>query len=64
MELKDFFILNMKYDTLPVKHYKCKLEYDQFTGDYDCGYKTKLICEECKYGCGGKKDPEAKVNQA
>ena len=43
------------------KHHKCKLIYDQFTGDYDCGYNTILVCEECKYGLGHK-NPEAKCN--
>tara|TARA_R110001583_G_scaffold109400_2_gene258132 strand:- start:12484 stop:12678 length:195 start_codon:yes stop_codon:yes gene_type:complete len=62
MQLRDFFILNMKHDAGVAKHHKCKLTYDPFTGDYDCGYKTNLACEDCKYGCGGKKDPEAKVN--
>lgn len=30
--------------------------------DHDCGYKTTIDCDECKYG-GGRKNPEAKVNQ-
>ena len=63
MTYKDFVIFNMKYDNLPIKHHLCKLEYDQFTGDYDCGYKTTLTCEDCKYGVG-KKDPQTKANTA
>ena len=30
--------------------------------DYECGYNTKIDCDECKFG-GGRKNPEAKVNQ-
>lgn len=30
--------------------------------DYDCGYVTKISCDECKYGVG-RKDPAAKCNQ-
>ena len=44
------------------KHQKCLGYYDEFSGDYDCEYKSTLTCEECKYGLG-KKDPEAKCNQ-
>jgi len=44
------------------KHPKCLGYYDEFSGDYDCEYGTKLICEDCKYGMG-RKDPEAKCNQ-
>ena len=62
MVYKDFIILNVKHDVLPIKHHKCKLTYDPFTGDYDCGYQTNLTCDECKYGVG-KKDPQAKVNK-
>jgi hypothetical protein len=40
------------------------LGYSDREGDYDCGYQTIIICEECKYsGCGGRKDPAAKRNQ-
>lgn len=46
----------------PKKHPKCLGTYDEWNGDYDCGYYTKLLCEECKYGLG-RKDPEAKCNQ-
>ena len=45
------------------KHPKCEGWYDEFRGDYDCGYATKLTCEECKYGVG-RNDPEAKCNAA
>jgi len=32
--------------------------------EYECGYFTKIECEDCKYGMqGGRKDPEAKCNQ-
>ncbi len=46
------------------RHPKC-LGYTTNTMDgyeSDCGYRTTLTCEECKYGLG-KKDPEAKINQ-
>lgn len=48
------------------RHPKCAGERDHL-GDYDCGYDTVLVCEDCKYGGmsgrRGGKDPEAKVNQ-
>lgn len=44
------------------KHPKCLGSYDEWQGDWDCGYYTKLSCEECKYGLG-RKDPEAKYTQ-
>ena len=44
------------------QHPKCEGYRDDMTGEYDCGYDTKIICEDCKYGCG-KKDPEAACNQ-
>ena len=32
--------------------------------DFDCGYYTTIDCKDCKYGKhGGRKDPEAKINQ-
>jgi len=41
--------------------------YKYFTDcgyEFDCGYDTTIECEECKYGsCGGRKNPEAKINQ-
>lgn len=43
------------------KHPKCE-GYKTHEGDYDCGYNTTLMCEECKYGLGHK-DPEANCNQ-
>ena len=49
---------------IPEKHPKCK-GYKSWTScgyEYDCGYETDLICEDCKYGMG-RKDPEAKCNQ-
>jgi len=46
------------------KHPKCLGSYDSFTGEYDCGYESILICEDCKYNkTGGRKDPAAKCNQ-
>jgi hypothetical protein len=45
------------------RHPKCKGSYDAYTGEYECGYDTSLICEDCKYGIG-REDPEAKCNQA
>lgn len=41
---------------------RCRLTHDPYTGDYDCEYRTSLLCEECKYGMGTR-DPEAKCNQ-
>jgi len=61
-------MINLKIDTYKgdkeekTKHPKCLGYYDEFSGDYDCEYGTKLICEECKYGMG-RKDPEANCNQ-
>lgn len=43
------------------KHPKCKGKYDAMNGDYDCGYRTAITCDDCKYGAG-RKDPEAKCN--
>ncbi len=35
-------------------------------GFEDCGYNTMISCDECKYNNSplGKKDPNAKCNQA
>jgi len=47
------------------KHPLCK-GYRYWTAcgyEYDCGYKSELLCEECKYGLG-RKDPEARCNQS
>ena len=62
MELRHTINLQKLVEVTPTKHTKCKLEYDQFTGCYDCGYRTTLTCDECKYGNIGKRDPEAKIN--
>lgn len=43
------------------KHPKCQ-GYSDYYGEFDCGYGTTLMCEDCKYG-QGRKDPEAKCNQ-
>ena len=43
------------------RHPKCKGYYVEWAGDYDCGYKTTIECDDCKYG-DGRKDPEAKCN--
>lgn len=46
------------------KHSKCKGFWTPDYGygsDFDCGYKTIIDCENCKYGVG-KKNPEAKCN--
>ena len=38
--------------------------YRTYEGDYECGYRTTLACDECKYSAsGGRKDPAAKRNQ-
>ena len=48
--------------TKPKRHPKC-LGYHYYDGEFDCGYSTNLMCEDCKYGgCGGRKDPSAKCN--
>lgn len=48
----------------PVTNTGCQGYYDEWAGDYDCGYNTAITCEDCKYGsCGGRKDPAAKCNQ-
>ena len=45
------------------RHSKCLGYYDYY-GEFDCGYQTSILCEDCKYGvCGGRKDQEAKCNQ-
>jgi hypothetical protein len=48
----------------PIRHSKCKgFEIFGLWGkEYECGYYSKIDCDQCKYG-GGKKDPEAKCNQ-
>ena len=49
----------------PSKHPKCK-GYKTWTDwgyEYDCEYNTNLACDDCKYGVG-RKDPEAKCNEA
>jgi len=49
----------------PKRHPKCKGFETPDHGwgkDYDCGYQSKLDCDQCKYG-GGRKDPAAKKNQ-
>lgn len=47
------------------RHLKCKGFETLDTGwgsEFDCGYNTKLSCDECKYG-GGTKNPNAKSNK-
>jgi hypothetical protein len=47
------------------KHPKCKsyaTYHPEYGYEFDCGYNTKLSCDECKYGAG-RKNPEAKVNK-
>ncbi len=47
----------------PKRHPKC-LGYTNWAQEFDCEYESALDCSECKYGGGGgRKDPEAKVNQ-
>ena len=39
-------------------------EWTDWGYEYDCGYNTKLSCEDCKYGGhGGRRDPQAAYNQ-
>ena len=50
------------------KHPKCAGFFFDNPGEpreYDCGYDTSLICDDCKYNNQpyGRKDPEAKCNQ-
>ena len=62
-----FQIFNNITDIKTKRHPKCKgyatsgLDYE----DFDCGYDTTIMCEDCKYCAGGmgRKDPEAKCNQ-
>ncbi len=50
--------------SVPAKHPKCLGYTDEWTREFDCEYQTSLECTDCKYGGhGGRKDPEAKVNQ-
>ncbi len=39
-----------------------EVSYSDYGAEYDCGYNTKITCDECKYG-GGRKDPAAKCNE-
>ena len=55
-----FYLASLSFDRH--KHPLCKGKYDEWNGDYDCDYRSNLLCEDCKYG-GGRKDPEAKCNQ-
>jgi len=59
-------LISIADDLTRRKHIKCEGYYDAHTGDYGCGYSTKLMCEECKYCIDGigRKDPEAKCNEA
>ncbi len=46
------------------RHPKClgyQTEDHGWGSDFECGYNTKIDCDECKYG-GGRKDPRAKKN--
>jgi hypothetical protein len=43
------------------RHPKCLGYYEVWSGEYDCGYNTNIVCDECKYGAG-RKDPEAACN--
>tara|TARA_R110000851_G_scaffold143898_1_gene282891 strand:- start:257 stop:466 length:210 start_codon:yes stop_codon:yes gene_type:complete len=48
-------------NSLSTKHPKCLGD-----GIDDCGYNTKINCDDCKYNNSpfGKKDPNAKCNQS
>lgn len=48
--------LNINNIFVTNKHNICKGD-----GIDNCGYDTKIECEECKYG-GGRKNPESKCN--
>ena len=44
-------------------HPKCKAPVYPNMGDYgNCGYNTKIDCDDCKYG-SGRKDPASLCNQ-
>ena len=62
MKVTDGFTEQMLEAAGITRHPNCRLEYDAMTGDYDCGFKSVLACEDCKYGFGTK-DPEAKCNR-
>ena len=54
------------------RHSKCLGYQDSYTLEDDCGYKTKIDCDQCKYNLQlidgkivsiGRKDPAAKCNK-
>jgi hypothetical protein len=55
-------IIILNGGTYMKKHPKCAGQWGGCSRDYDCGYSSVLVCDECKYGTG-RKDPEAKCNQ-
>lgn len=45
-------------------HPLCKIEYDPWNGDHDCGYGATIACERCRFGPNGRGlDPRSKRNQ-
>lgn len=44
------------------RHPLCAGYRNEWTGEFDCDYNTKITCDDCKYGVG-RKDPNAKRNQ-
>lgn len=53
--------VSSSYNHPKCKIFQCNHYLDPI--EYDCGYFTKIDCDECKYNNrGGKKDPEAKIN--
>ena len=56
----EFFSMMLNGYKQVSKHPKCLGD-----GIDDCGYNTKISCDECKFNNApfGKKDPNAKCNQ-
>jgi hypothetical protein len=62
MKVSDEFREQMLEAAGITRHPLCKITHNPHSGDYDCGYRSALVCESCKYGFGTK-DPAAKCNQ-
>lgn len=66
IEMKDNLIaqLSSQVKKASTRHPKCLgYSFDMGCGEeFDCGYGSDLICEDCKYGAGNR-DPKAKCNQ-
>lgn len=63
-DIKSKNVIEIFSKTQITKHNKCLGRYDEWQGDWDCGYQTTISCDDCKYSnSGGRKDPEAKCNE-